>query len=267
MKTFKKWLLEENNDIFGFDKKNQNQKITTTDEDMPLDPITADVVLETMLKKEIEGKIPFSDFHDQIQWGENIGAVRMNITPLGSYKSIIRKLQYDLEGTPQWICKKIIPYKELSNTNDIFDEVVADEVFEKIEEIYKKEEKHPSENYSNLANLTVKVANECNKKTNIPEIFVFTGFKEVKKNENYLILYECKGHGVEAPGSMRLEEFIIDMSYNKKTGIIRSLGYTVQSPTRQHLWQIQPSEWDENFLNSQNDNEICHSIAAALSTF
>lgn len=265
MESFKQWLLKEE-DIFGFEKKTISEKPKDVD-DLPLNPITADVVLETMLKRDIQGIIPFSEFHDQIQWGNNPGAVRMNITPLGSYKSIIKKLQYNLKGDLEWVCKKILPYKELSNTNKFFDEHVAEEVFEKVEEIYKKNDKHPTQDYNNLLNLTVKVANKCNQKNTIPDIFIFTGIKEVKKNEHYLISYECKGHGVEAPGSMRLEQFVIDMIHDKETGMIRSMGSTIQSPTRQHTWTIQPSEWDEKFSNSQDNNEISEAIANALSTF
>jgi hypothetical protein len=266
MQTFNEWILKEGHDIFGFEKI-QTKKEIIQNQDLPLNPITADTILETMMKREILGNSPFSQFHDQIQWGSTSGAVQMAISPLGSYKSIIRKLQPDLEGNLQWTCQRILPYKDLLKTDRSFDEHMAEEIFEKIEAIYKEEIYAPSHEYEGLAKLTIKTANECTKKDKIPEIFIFTGLKEIKKNENYLILFECKGHGVEAPGSMRLEQFVIEMSYSKSTGMIRSFGYGIQSPTRQHLWQPQPSKWDEKSSSSQDSEQISRSIAAALSTF
>jgi hypothetical protein len=63
---------------------------------------------------------------------------------------------------------------------------------------------------------------------------------------------------------MYLEQFYIDMSYNQKTGMIRSMGVGVQSPTRQHTWTIQPSEWDEYFSNTQPEEEIIERFKSLL---
>jgi hypothetical protein len=101
----------------------------------------------------------------------------------------------------------------------------------------------------------------------MPEIFIFSGVKEIKKDENYLIEFDLRGQGVEAPGSARVERFVIDMSYNPKTGMIKSFGHDIQSPTRGHVWYPQPSEWEELFSNGQDAKEIVETIGAALSTY
>jgi hypothetical protein len=57
------------------------------------------------------------------------------------------------------------------------------------------------------------------------------------------------------------------MSYNPKTGLIRSYGHDVQSKTKGHSWTPQPSEWDEYFSPAQSIKEITDCICAALSTY
>jgi hypothetical protein len=57
------------------------------------------------------------------------------------------------------------------------------------------------------------------------------------------------------------------MSYNPKSGMIRSFGNDIQSPAKGHRWYPQPSEWDEYFSSGQSESEISECIAAALSTY
>jgi hypothetical protein len=264
--TFKDWLISENRDIFGFERPKNNNAPKATN-DLPILAINSEMLIESMLKTNLNGQEPFSEFPDQIQWGQNPGAMRMVISPLGSFKSIIRKLMLNLEGKEVWACKKIIPYNDIMNATPSFDEKLAMDLFENIEEIYKQDIEAPSREYNKLERLTLAVARTAQRRDVIPEIFIYRGIKQIKKDENYIIYFECKGQGVEAPGSARLEQFIIDMSYNKNTGMIRSFGHDVQSPIRGHLWYSQPSEWDEYFSAGQSDKEIAMAIGQALSTY
>lgn len=263
MDTFKQWL--ENRDIFGFEGKSQD-KIKYTDE-TPIVPMNAEVIIEAMLGTDLEGERAFSDFPDEIQWGRNPGAMKMVISPLGSFKSIIRMLHTDLEGNKVWVCKKIIPYKDIMHSNLKFDEAFSMDLFEKIKEIRKNELNAPSSEYTKLENLTIKVANFCSRKDVLPSLFIFKGVKEIKKNENYAIFFEPRGHGVEAPGSARVEQFMINMSYDNKGGMIRSFGHDVQSPIKGHKWYPQPSEWDEYFSPNQNQDEVIKAIGSAFNTY
>ena len=115
--------------------------------------------------------------------------------------------------------------------------------------------------------MTLKVAEAARRKGTIPEIFVFRGVRMVDKGRHYNIHFELSGQGVEAPGSSRVEQFSIEMAYDKNSGMIRSFGHDIQSPTRGHLWYPQPSEWDEKFSPYQDDGEIVSAICAALSTY
>ena len=263
MTTFKKWLLKE--DIFGFDKLLINQPKKTEEEESPIVPINIELVMEPLLKMPLNDKLPNLKFINQIQWGEHNGAIRMVISPLGSFKSIIRGMQTDLEGNESWICKKIIPYKDIMAADIQDDENLANKLFEEIEEI--KQLESAIGNYSNLENLVVNLTKRCQNPNVIPKIFIFKGVREVKHNENYVIYFECKGQGAETPGSGRLEQFCIDMSYNRKTGLIRSYGHDVQSKMKGHSWTPQPSEWDEYFSPAQSVREITDCICSALSTY
>lgn len=263
MKGFKNWLIKE--DIYGFEKeKKVKEKITIEN---PIVPINTEILTQEMMKVEINNNQPFSEFLDEVQWGRDVGAIKTTISPLGSFKSIIRKLSTDLEGNKVWICKKILPYNDILNATREFDESLAIRVIEEVESVGKEETELPQRNYDGLEKLTRKVSNLCKRADILPEVLIYRGIKEIKKNENYLIYFECKGHGVEAPGSSRLEQFIIDMSYDRKKGLIRSFGHEVLSKIRQHLWLPQPSEWDEYFMPKQSEAEITNCIGAALSTY
>jgi hypothetical protein len=266
MKTFKEWVISEGKDIFGFEKDRGPIQKEVEDE-RPIIPINAEFLVEEMMKNEVNGLSPFSAYADQIQWGTTPGAVRMVISPLGSFKSIMRKLQKNLLGEDVWVCKRIVPYKDIIHSDFSFDENFSAELFEEIKKVYDEPIEAADSSYKGLEALTIKLYNESVKKNVLPKIFIPMGIRQIKKNENYIIYFECKGHGVETPGSGRLEVFMINMSYDPKTGMIRSFGHDVQSPKKGHVWYPQPSEWDENFSPNQREKDIILSITGALKTY
>jgi hypothetical protein len=258
-------MISEGKDLFGFEKKQTPKKYDP--ENLPIDPIDGEILIESMISRKVRDIEAFSNFSNHIQWGRHPGAVQMVICPLGSFKSIIRKLQENLLGERVWVCKKIMPYKDMLNAK-IYDEQYMSEImFENIKKCEEEDIEPPSNDYSRLENLTLKIAGDARKESIKPEILVFRGVRMVEKNRHYNIHFECRGHGVEAPGSKRLEQFSIDMTYDPKTGMIRSFGYGIESPTRQHLWEIQPSEWDELFSPHQKEEEIVSCVCSAFSTY
>lgn len=264
-KSFRNWLVSEGKDLFGFeDRKAAPPKV---DDDGPIVPVSADIIMEYMHSMTINGQECFSDYHDQVQWGRNPGAIQMVISPLGSFKSIIRKLHTDLKGENVWICKEIIPYRDILRASRRLDETIAEDVFRKIEKHWEGELTVPSREYDGLERLTVRVAEASRRKDILPEIFVYRGVRMVEKDRHYIIHFELSGQGVEAPGSSRVEQFSIEMCHDRESGMIRSFGHDVQSPTKGHRWYPQPSEWDEMFSPSQEPDEIVSAICAALSTY
>ena len=266
MINFRNWMVSEGKDLFGFDRR-KDPEIKKDRDDMPIDPIDADTIMESLMSRKIDDMEAFSNFHDQVQWGRNPGAIQMVISPLGSFKSIIRRLQDNLLGERVWVCKKVMPYRDLLNAKISSEQDMTDIMFEAIEKCGAGEMEPADREYSGLEKLTLRVAGDARKEAIKPELMVFRGVRMVEKDRHYNIHFECRGHGVEAPGGMRLEQFSIDMAYDPNAGMIRSFGYGIQSPTRQHLWQVQPSEWDEIFSPHQNEEEIVSCICSAFSTY
>lgn len=268
MASFREWLIGEGADIFGFQRRKSTLRPDNKPEsDGPVVDIHSDVIVEFMMRQKMNGVEPISEFCNQIRWGKSTGAMQMVISPLGSYKSIIRRLQPDLEGRDVWACKKILPYKEILDASVRLDERLASGILSEIERIGKGSMEAPSHDYDGLERLVIRLSRATSRRGVIPEIFVYRGVRQVKKGEHYIIAFELAGQGVEAPGSSRVEQFHIEMVYSPSTGMVRSFGHDVQSPTKGHVWYPQPSEWDEQFSSGQGEHEIIDCVTAALSTY
>lgn len=264
-RTFRNWLVSEGKDIFGFE--GGKREVPEPVDESPIVPVGADHILEFMHTRTINGQECFSNYHDHVQWGRHPGAVQMVISPLGSFKSIIRKLQTDLLGEAVWICKEIVPYKDMLKASPKLDESVAENIFERIEEHWKGELEAPSGEYDGLERLAVRLAESARRPDNLPELLVYRGVRRVKKDEHYDIHFEMRGHGVEAPGSARVEQFSIELAYDRQRGMIKCFGHDIQSPTKGHKWYPQPSEWDEMFSPSQDEKEIVSCVCSAFRTY
>jgi hypothetical protein len=186
----------------------------------------------------------------------------LDLSPLGSYKAIIRRRTTDLLGGSAWICKEVVPFIENEhNKNEV---KLSHELFDKLKKIDEEMLETPSNRYQEMERLSAYLNMRARREA--PEIFIYENM--MKKNDHhYLINFSYRGQGVEAPGSRRIEQFTIDLNYNPKTGLIRSWGYEISSPTNQHKWEVCPSEWDEHFAPSQSKEEICNAIMSAFSTY
>lgn len=267
MRSFKQWLLREGEDIFGFEKRGKKPIESTGANDKPIVDLHSEIVVEYMMAQKVEGLEPVLEFCNHLRWGKGHGAVEMVISPLGSYKSIIRRQQPDLEGKPIWVCQRIIPYKEYLESNEKIDQQLGFILTEEVEKVLKKQTDAPSHEYKELRSLTQKVIRSFQRKDVLPVPFIYVGTREAEAGKKYLISFELRGHGVEAPGSARVEQFTAELHYNPSTGMIRSFGYEIQSPTRGHTWYPQPSEWDEYFSSGQKHSEIIECLESALSTY
>lgn len=268
MASFKVWLMGEGRDLFGFERRSGSGPATSEKKDHgPIKCINSDAIVEFLVSNKVLESRPVSDFSNQVRWGEGPGAVKMVISPLGSYKSVIRRLQTDLEGGEVWACKRVLPYREMLSADMVMNERIGWTILEEVERIKKQNIEVPSGNYDGLERLVHKASRAFQRKGVMPEIFIYRGVRELEKARNYLIVFEVRGQGVEAPGSARVEQFVVNMSYSPKTGMIRSFGHDVESPTKGHRWYPQPSEWDEYFSAGQDEAEIIDCVGRALSTY
>lgn len=270
--SFNQWIIKEGKDIFGFeystpnsDKDKSGNDPLSGNDSHPLHRIKVSEVIDEISRHNIGNKTSFNKFHNTVQWGENQGAIYMEVSPLGSFKTIIRRMAYDAQGNPIWICKMVVPFNDYLNANRPFDESLAGIVLEKIELVDKSHPDSPKVDYVHLERLAHKMATVC--RLNKPDLFVFRGIRESKKNQHYIIFFELRGQGVEAPGAQRIEQFHIELDYNPNRGVIRCWGHDVASPTKGHVWLPQPSEFDELYLPTQSPDEICECVAGALSTY
>ena len=266
MRGFRGWIMRDGKDIFGF-RKGVEKEGSSDPQDEPIIGINTDVVVEYMMSRPIRGISPVMRFSNEVQWGDGSGSVRMKLSPLGSFKVFIRKLQPNLEGVETWICKRIVSYQEILHSTKRFDERIAGEMMEMIEKVESQQINSPNPEYDGLEGLTRRIARRVSRQDIMPEIFIYMGVRPAKNPGNWLIVFECRGHGVEAPEGHRLEQFHINISHNPSTGMIRCFGQNIESHKKVHEWAPQPSEWDEYFSNGQPEDEIINAVASAFTTF
>lgn len=263
-KSFQDWVILEKKDIFGFDYYAPNGDKGKSSKSPPLHRIKVEEVISELLTNNLGAKEAYSRFNNSIQWGIGSGSIYMEVSPLGSFKGIVRRLSNDAEGTPIWICKKVMPFYDYLNAETAFDRELAKDLIEKIKETDETKLESPDQNYDDLEDLTIKIAEDC--QLNMPEMFIYRGIKMVQEN-HYIIFFELKGQGIEAPGSTRIEQHHIQVSFNKKKGYIKIFNNDIQSPTKGREWLPAPSEFEEYFFPNQPINEISECVAAALSTY
>jgi hypothetical protein len=258
---FAEWASERKNDIFGFEKK-KNKK-STYENDLPIDPIDPELIMKELVELPLGVKRAIWDWHDTIVWGneETPGSVLVELSPLGSYKAITRKMIMNAEGDKSWICKNVFDFNE-----DGTDKEEKSLSFMIYEELTKADLDLDSanSNFNDFEKYVIKISSAL--KLEHPKIMFFDKVK--KLNEYYYICtFNYRGQGVEAPGSMRVEQFHVNLNFDKKKGLIRCWGNEVSSPTSGHKWQPQPSEWDEYFAPTQKIEEIAGAIKDMFMTY
>ena len=265
-KTFQEWFLLEKRDIFGFDSLNSEEdSAQKSSKSPPLHRIKLEEVIGELLTSPLGSKTPYSKFNNCVQWGIGSGSIYMEVSPMGSFKGIIRRLTNDAQGSPVWVCKKVLPFYDYLNADISFDDELAKDVFEQIKITDQTETDSPKKDFEDLESLTIKITEGC--QHNMPKIFIYKGIKQIKEQTHYIIFFEIRGHGVEAPDSTRVEQHHIHVSYDKNKGLIKVINNDIQSPTRGHKWIPAPSEFEEYFCPTQPFQEIAECVAAALSTY
>ncbi len=102
---FRKYINEQE-DIFGFDKEIPKKAEKTSNNDPPIDDINSEQILSELSRVPMGTKQPIWEWSNKVQWGENFGAIEADVSPLGSYKTIIRRLSTDLHGEPFGYAKR-----------------------------------------------------------------------------------------------------------------------------------------------------------------
>ena len=259
IKSFSQYV--ENKDIFGFDRQ-RKLELDKPKSDKPINPLNTEIVLGELSKLPLGPKGARFSWSDLVEWGSGLpGSVQVNISPLGAYKTIIRKKILDLEGKETWICKKVIPLHELDKGPN--EQTLVDTIYELVKEVDNELEEMPIRDFGKFENFVYSLSGKL--RQHAPDIFSMEGLTRTSDND-YIIYFNLNGSGLEAPTARRLEQFHVNLSYYPHAGVIRCWANDVSSPTNQHKWEIVPSRWDEFFSPAQPRKEIEDAITLFLKT-
>jgi len=261
---FKEWV-----DIFGFDKElieKEKKFLEKRKEDQK--PIRAFNIHEMMdhlnRLSQFSLKPPFQRFLTEMQWGTTGGALRLLITP--KYHTVIQRLQHDLSGEPVWFCKKVysIDYENYGGKED----VVANELYEIVQNLEKEKLERNLAEYD-LESLAYKLSNVI--KSFKHDFLIFQGIKELNEN-NYELYMFVRGAGVGrtigARMSQRVNEYILDLSFNEQTGNVKVFFFPVSDEDEGgNMWIIQPPDFFQFFSSGQQINEIIDAVMVSLKCF
>lgn len=268
--SFIHWTLLKEWADFGFEKKLSDFKADQLGGKIPyegsgpINPIDSEIITDELHRLPPLGHFSCrSKMSNLLEWGHDVGALQVFISPLGSYKTIIRRKTRDLQGEETWICKDVIEFDE-NEFND-YEIVLAHKIYENLYKFHKEEFDSPKKEYKDFDKLAHSIFSEVRR--HYPAYCMFpVGMKKMNE-EYYKIIYEFRGHGVEAPGGNRAEQFNIDIFWDKNKGLIKCWGYNIDSKVRQHTWSIQPSDFEEWFSPTQDVKKIAQTIKTILMTY
>lgn len=259
---FKSWLLNEWAD-FGFDNGRSGKPKGGTVAivgDTPFKVVNSSKIMTELYRlPPIGPNRPMRRWNDMVEYGDGPGAFQISVTPLGSIRVVARRLTKDLQGEATWITKHVFPICD--NKDEEKEITIAHNIHGVIEEMSGEMIDAPSATFDNLEKLAWRLW-EAAKKDH-PSYCMFPVGMRKQNDDYYKLVFEFRGHGVakQSPrGTGRTEQFNIDLLYDRKKGLIRCWGYDIESSSSQHVWAVQPSEWDEWFAPGQDIEQIIESV-------
>lgn len=264
---FKEWLGKSPESLFGFsDTRAFVKKPLYTEE--PLEKLDSTHVLDELIKMgKINNREPVKTWSNIVEYGSEPGGLHVSISPLGSYKIIVRKYISDMHGNPIPICKHVIPLLndfDHKGDNDPSELILANDIYDVLHKLDSGSLEAANDSYGGLRDLTLDLAKRV--QLDHPPIMNFGGVIKLS-DDVYMIYLTYKGYGNGTPQSQKSEEFVIYMQYKPKKGLIHSWGCEINSPVKSRLYISTPSEWDELFSPSQSNEEIIDCIMKILSTY
>lgn len=259
-KTFRNWLFHEGKDIFGFEKDRpyRNEIMNKPVNEKPITQINLETIGKYLMMHDIGQKEPWEKFINEIHWGKGNGALRVWFGT--GFNLMIERMTHDLDGRPIWATKKI--YQLNPSGFGGYEDTIANEVIKELERIDEQEVDSPKNEYEDLEDLVVNMANTIRRTAK--SIFLFEGIRKVNDHE-YIIRLGVRGHGVEAQEQQRVHENQTRVSFDPKTGLIRLQNFNLESEVgKQHRWEIMPNDTDIYFCPTQGRDEMVETIACAL---
>lgn len=255
---FKKWLMREFRDVFGFDKEIKPYYKQEQSKNKPANMVNIEQIITELERHNMGVKVPKVQFVNEIHWGHGPGSLRVWIGT--GLNVMLERQQLDLEGIPRWITKKV--YQINQSDYGGFEEAISNEILDELKKIDESTPDSPKHDYNELESLIRKMAGAM-RRTARP-IFIFEGVRKLN-DYSYIIRMGVRGQGVETQDQRRVEENQTWVTYDQKTGLIRMSNYNVESDVgRGHSWEIMPTDTDWYFCPTQSPDEIVETIANTL---
>ncbi len=252
---FRRFL--EATDIFGFDVHRTKYEPDDDIMSRPILQFNVELMMELLSKKSIGKQKPQTPFVNEIRWGEQPGAVKLEVdTGLTFY---IKKLGKDREGNPRWVTKKMFQLNRQGYGG--LEDAVAQEIHGHLHNVYESNLDTPREGFTpqELEDLVSHIYGKM--KRTMKEIFIPVGIKKLQ-DYAYVISLEVRGHGVEAQDQRRVEQNQTMVTYDKEQGTIRIFNYNVESDVGgRHEWALMENDLDLYFFPTQSREEIADCMA------
>lgn len=255
--SFKKWLLREFRDVFGFDKDIVPKYDKSKKSEKPVNRFDIESVINYLEMHKLGYKEPNIKYVNEIHWGEGPGAIRLWIGT--GLNVMLEKQAVDLTGTPRWITKKVYQIDQAGYGG--YEDAVANELIEKLEKIDESPPDSPKHDYNELESLVSNIAGSLRRCSR--PIFIFEGVRKLDDN-SYIVRLGVRGQGNDAQDQQRVEENQTFITYDSETGLIRMTNYNIESPKKSHSWGIMPVDTDWYFCPTQSREEITETIANTM---
>lgn len=254
--NFKRWILNERKDIFGFEKETDpNYDISIKDD--PIIGTNIEEITENLSKYDIDNKKGKIIASNEVVWGEGAGSLKVVIKPLLYVE--IKQLNQDLKGTDVWITKKLfVLNREGAGSKE---EEIIHTLLEELEDVSKKPLQKITKNRIDIKRLSEKVYYNIQKVCR--SYFYFEGIKEVDEN-NFIVRFGVGGQGVLARDHNRVIENQTLVNFDENTGLIRITNYNIITKTTGHYWNIRPMDSNFYFLPNQSEEEIMSAIRMTM---
>ena len=253
MLNFKKFF--EATDIFGFDN---NRSKDEPDDNMlakPISQFNLELMMDILSKKKIGNLKPEMKFVNEMRWGNQPGAVKLDIDT--GYTFYVRKLGRDKQGNDRWASKKMFQLNRQGYGG--LEDKVAEEIHNELSKTYEGPLDSPITDYTDLEHLTQQIYNKAKKV--MKHIFIPEGIRKLSDNA-YIIKMGVRGQGVQTTGQQRVEQNQTLITYDPECGTIRINNYNIESPVGgPHEWRLNPVDLDLYCFPSQGRDEISELVA------
>lgn len=265
---FSEWLGKSPEEKFGFRPKLQLQNKPFYLE-QPMEPFKSTELLKELVNLgQINQRRISKNWDTELLYGEGVGKMQVDVSPLGSFKIILRRYINDLKGNYTGICRYVQPLVNDFNhkgPNDPTEQVIADKLHQKLTEMDAEPLPTPmSGKVKEFEKVVHRFASAI--KNDHPLVLVYEGLNRMDEN-NYLMSFTYRGFGNGLPNSNKAEKFLINWQYMPTEGLIRTWGYEVVSKSVTRTFIPTPSEWDEYFTPTQPSEVIVGCIKEAFMTY